>query len=71
MDLSTASEARQWRRCLLAAVTTLLLSLAGEQVLTAVAPDPHVQEHSAFSPPYVHHTALFRILEHFATSTFR
>jgi hypothetical protein len=65
MDLVTASEARQWRRCSLAAVLVLLLSLAGEQVVTAVSPDPQPQVHS-WSFSYVPHAALFRILEHFA-----
>jgi hypothetical protein len=65
MDLVTASEARQWRRCSFAAVVVLMLSLAGEQVVTAVAPDPRPRAASSLFP-YVPHTALFRILEHFA-----
>jgi hypothetical protein len=71
MDLSTASEARQWRRCSLAAVVVLVLSLAGEQVVTAVAPDDAPPQRSGFFLPYVPHTALFRILEHFTGGSFR
>jgi hypothetical protein len=65
MDLVTASEARQWRRCSLAAVVVLVLSLAGEQVVTAIVPEPRPQSAPSVFP-YVPHTALFRILEHFA-----
>jgi hypothetical protein len=67
MDLVTASEARQWRRCSLAAVVVLVLSLAGEQVVAAIASDePPPHRPSVFSSPYVPHTTLFRILGHFA-----
>jgi hypothetical protein len=65
MDLVTASEARQWRRCSFAAIAVLVLSLAGEQVVAAVAPDARPQP-SSLMLPYVPHTALFRIVEHFA-----
>jgi hypothetical protein len=65
MDLVTASEARQWRRCSLAAAVVLMLSLAGEQVVTAVAPDSRAEAPASVFP-YVPHTAVFRILEHFA-----
>jgi hypothetical protein len=67
MDLSTASEARQWRRCSLAAAGVLLFSLAGEHVVSAVAPDERAAEKRCiYSSPNVPHTAVFRMLEHFA-----
>jgi hypothetical protein len=72
MEPRTASEAQLWRRCSLAAIAVLVLSIAGEQVLTMMEPDAQpAPKPCTYRFPYAPQARSFRALEQFVTAPAR
>ena len=67
MDALTVSEAQQWRRCSLAGLALLAISVAGEIILNAHEEPAARRSACNRSWSYEPQTRTFRFLSHFTT----